>query len=412
MPPKKAKTKVLVCLSGGVDSSVAAALLLEQGYDVTGAFMKQWSDTKELSGVCSWKEDRRDALRVAAHLGIPLLTLDFEKEYKEWVMGYMFDEYKKGRTPNPDVLCNKWIKFGFWLERALSLGFTHLATGHYARIGESGIMNHESGNGKDIPDSQFLIQLLEAKDKNKDQTYFLHQLTQKQLQHVLFPIGGYTKPQVRALARKFKLPTAERAESMGICFVGEIPIKEFLQQKIKSKPGKILVSSGEVVGEHDGLAFYTIGQRHFGARSSEPTFGPSSGRGLANRGDDSKPLFVVAKNQKKNELVVGYEDDPLLWRQEIEVGKVNWVSGPAFALRRATSGKQVKGKNKVSRHEEIFTLECKVRLRHRQTMQNAELRMQNKRLIVRCKKPQKAVTPGQFAVFYKKGECLGGGVIV
>jgi tRNA-specific 2-thiouridylase len=225
---KKYKGKVFVGMSGGVDSSVSAVLLQQEGYEVIGVFMKVWQPDFL---PCTWREERLDAIRVAAHLGIPLLTWDFEKEYKKWVMGYMFDEYEKGRTPNPDVLCNKWIKFGFWLERALSLGFTHFATGHYACL-QKEIGNKKLEISKKFPVSNFQFRLLQAKDKNKDQAYFLHQLNQEQLQHTLFPIGGYTKPQVRALARKFKLPTAERAESMGVCFVGEIPMKEFLQNKI------------------------------------------------------------------------------------------------------------------------------------------------------------------------------------
>lgn len=352
------KQKVLLCMSGGVDSSVAAALLLQQGYEVVGAYMKQWSDSKDLHGICSWKDDRREALRVAAHLGIPLLTLDFEKEYKEWVVKYMFEEYNLGRTPNPDVMCNKFVKFGVWLEKAMEMGFDFMATGHYARV------DHSRRGG---------ARLMEAKDKEKDQTYFLHQVPQQQLQHVLFPIGEYTKPKVRALAKKFKLPTAERAESMGICFIGEIPMKEFLQQKIKPKKGKIVNSLGEVIGEHEGLPFYTIGQRH----------------GFAQAGG-GKPLYVVGKDQKKNILTVGFEDDPLLYKKQIEVGDVNWCNG----------------------QKQKFPLECTVRLRHRQPMQKAILTVSGSKIIVDFKKLQKAVTPGQFAVFYKNGECLGGGVIV
>lgn len=357
MKNKHKKPKVLICMSGGVDSSVAAALLLKEGYEVVGAYMKQWSDSKDLHGVCSWKDDRREALRVAAHLGIPLLTLDFEKEYKDWVVKYMFEEYKLGRTPNPDVMCNKFVKFGVWLEKAMEMGFDFMATGHYAQVEHT---------------KKASVKLLEAKDKEKDQTYFLHQVTRDQLGQVLFPIGEYTKKQVRILAKKYTLPTAEREESMGICFIGEVPMKEFLQQKIKPKKGKIVTSAGEVIGEHEGLPFYTIGQRH----------------GFSQAGG-GKPLYVAEKNQKKNQLVVGFEDDPLLYRKEIEVGDMNWCGG----------------------QEPFFPLECKVRLRHRQPLQKAVLTVRGSSSIVTCKKSQKAVTPGQFAVFYKNGECLGGGVI-
>ncbi len=367
----KKKQKVLVAMSGGVDSSVAALLLVRAGYDVTGVYMKQWSDSKDLSGVCSWKDDRRDALRVAAHLGIPFLTLDFEKEYKKWVVKYMFDEYRRGRTPNPDVMCNKFVKFGFWLDAARKNGFDFLATGHYARLSES-------------KNQMTDIKLLESRDKEKDQTYFLHQLSQKQLQHVLFPIGHLKKSQVRVLAKKAKLPTAERAESMGICFIGEVPMKDFLQQKIKPKKGKIITTSGEKIGEHEGLPFYTIGQRH----------------GFSQVGG-GRALYVVGKNMKKNELVVGLEDDPALYKKEIEVGEVHFVSGQTPK----------------------FPLQCLVRMRHRQAFQKVIVTPGKKsverrtrlgwgNIVLVFQKPQKAVTPGQFAVLYKDSECLGGGVIL
>lgn len=354
----KKKGKILVGLSGGVDSSLSALLLLQAGYDVTGVYMKQWSDTKDLSGVCSWKDDRRDALRVAAHLGIPFLTVDFEKEYKKWVVDYMFREYTAGRTPNPDVMCNKFVKFGFWLDYAKKKKFAALATGHYAQV--------KKMKGK--------YHLLESKDKEKDQTYFIHQLGQSQLRHVLFPVGHLKKSQVRTLAKKYKLPTAERAESMGICFIGEIPMKEFLQQKIKPKKGKIRTSSGEVIGEHEGLPFYTIGQRH----------------GFSQAGG-GKPLFVVGKNMKTNELIVGFEHDPALLKKEIVLENTHFVSGQAPK----------------------FPLECTVRLRHRQPLQKVIVQKGSKKdeVTLLFQKPQKAVTPGQFAVFYKSSECLGGGVI-
>lgn len=351
----KQNKKVLIGMSGGVDSSVAAALLVRDGYDVTGAYMKQWSDSSELSGVCSWKEDRRDAMRVAAKLGIPLITLDFERQYKEWVMGYMFREYEAGRTPNPDVMCNKYIKFGAWLKRAKELGFHYLATGHYARV--SSVAPYE---------------LLQAKDENKDQTYFLHQLRQEQLAHTLFPIGEYTKDDVRNMATQFELPTAGRAESMGICFVGEVPMKDFLQQKITPTPGRIITSRGETIGEHDGLSFYTIGQRH----------------GLKQTGGD-QPYFVVQKKFDTNELVVGYEDDPLLFSKEVWLEDMHWIRG----------------------EEPQDNVSCEVRLRHRQALRPAVILKDGHVWKATFSEAERAVTPGQFLVMYKEGVCLGGAII-
>jgi tRNA-uridine 2-sulfurtransferase len=355
----KKETKILVGMSGGVDSSVTAALLVKEGYTVTGAYMKQWSDSEKVSGVCPWKEDRRDALRVAAHLGIDLITLDFEKEYKEWVMEYMFAEYEDGRTPNPDVMCNKFIKFGSWLEKARELGYDYLATGHYAKLENS--------------------HLSIGKDKEKDQTYFLHQVTAEQLSSVLFPLGDYTKDEVRGLAEKFELPTAKRPESMGICFVGEVPIKEFLEQKIDHKPGNIITDDGTVVGEHDGLTFYTIGQRNINIESSK----------VKDQQGENKPLYVVHKKHDTNELVVGFEDNPLLYTDKINVEDVHWISG----------------------QEPEFPLQCSVRLRHRQELQEVTVNKQNTDVDITFSQKQKAVTPGQFAVFYKDNECLGGAII-
>jgi tRNA-specific 2-thiouridylase len=303
-------------------------------------------------------------------LGIPLLKWDFTKEYKKKVLDYMYKEYEAGRTPNPDVLCNKFIKFGVWLERAKKEGFDKLATGHYASL-------REVKNQKPKIKS---LRLVCAKDENKDQTYFLHQLNQKQLSSVLFPLGDYTKPEVRGLAKKFDLPTAEKEESMGICFIGEVPMKEFLQTKIKTKVGEIVLSDGTVVGKHDGLAFYTIGQR----------IGVQSHKVLKVQKSDNEPMFVVDKNIKKNQLIVGYENEPLLYKKQIRVTGVHWISG----------------------HAPKFPLRCDVRLRHRQELQNAECRMVNKQLVIKFQKSQRAPTPGQFAVIYSKGECLGGGVIV
>jgi len=238
----KQNKKVLIALSGGIDSAVSAVLLLRQGYAVEAAFMKNWSSTAGLlRNECPWIDDRREALRVAAFLGIPLRTFDFEKEYQERVMEYFFTEYAAGRTPNPDVMCNKEIKFKLLYEKAMQLGFDFLATGHYAQI--------KAGK------------LERSKDEFKDQTYFIYNLKPEQLQHVLFPIGGYLKSEVRALARKFKLPNAERKESMGLCFVGKIRLDQFLKQRIKPRPGKIVNAQGKILGRHDGIYRFTLGQR-------------------------------------------------------------------------------------------------------------------------------------------------------
>lgn len=350
----KQQEKILVAMSGGVDSSVAAALLLRQGYEVTGMFTINYDDG---GGEC-WRADYQDALRVAAKLGIKLLKLDFSTVYKKLVLSYMFKEYQAGRTPNPDVLCNRFIKFGVWLVKARRLGFAKLATGHYARL-------HRSASGNHV--------LWQAKDKNKDQTYFLNQLKQEQLSQVLFPLGDYTKNEVRKLARKFNLPTAGKKESVGICFVGQVPMKEFLQKRIKAKPGKIVMSDNRrVIGAHEGLSFYTIGQRHIGAR-----------------GGGVEPLYVVDKNLKANQLLVGYSTDSKLVKREIKVKDVNWISG----------------------QKPIFPLKCKVRLRHQQPLQNCHLDLAGGYLLVRLAQAQRAVAPGQFAVFYLKNNCLGGGVI-
>jgi len=366
-------------MSGGVDSSVTAALLLEQGYDVTGAYMINYEENSTKSGLQNmaescWVPDYRDALRVAAKLRIPLLKLDFRKEYKTYVLDYMFDEYRQGRTPNPDVMCNKYIKFGFWLEQAQARGFDYLATGHYANIRIFNNTNIENTN----------YELLQAVDTDKDQTYFLHQLNQSQLAHIMFPLGGLLKSEVRRLAEEFNLPTAQKEESMGICFVGEVPMKDFLSKEIKHISGNIIYSqTKEICGQHDGLAFYTIGQRHIGNIKNQKCIDSVK---------DSKPLYVVAKNFETNDLIIGHEDDPLLYQTDINIFDMHWIAGQV----------------------PVFPLQCEVRFRHRQVLQLATIDIDktSQHSVIHCNNPQRAITSGQFAVVYKDGVCLGGGVIM
>lgn len=347
------KKKVVVGLSGGVDSSVAAALLCQQGYEVIGVFMKNWSeDVGDFS--CSWSEDLEDARRVAQLLGIRFYVWNFEKEYRERVIDYFFREYAAGRTPNPDVMCNKEIKFKLFLEKALRFGADFVATGHYARAKEK--------------KGEFF--LLKGKDNNKDQSYFLNTLGQKELSRTLFPVGEYKKPAVRALARKFKLPTFEKKDSQGICFIGEVDIKQLLKQRIRPKPGEIVDPSGAVIGRHEGLPFYTIGQRG----------------GLEINGPG--PYYVVAKDKKKNQIVASNDpEDPLLWRQACLVTDLTWT-------------RQALGEGDVE-----------VTIRYRHAPVSASISYKGKDAFIRFAEPQRAITPGQAAVFYKGEELLGGGII-
>ncbi len=340
--------KVYVGMSGGVDSSLAAALLVEQGHDVTGVYMKNW--TQDLPGMkCPWADDLADAKRVAVQLGIDFKVFDFEAEYKHKVVEYMIDEYKLGRTPNPDIMCNQEVKFKLFLEASLEDGADFIATGHYAQV----------SNG----------QLLRARDDNKDQTYFLYRITRQALKKTLFPLGGLTKPEVREMAIARKLYTAKKKESMGICFVGSIGMRDFLSEYIDTTPGSIIdVQTGNVVGQHDGAVFYTLGQRH----------GLNVGGGL--------PYYVVGKDMQKNEVRVTRDiNDDTLWRKKVTLQNLHWINSPP---------------NASDAYE--------FRLRHRAPLVKGKIVDG----AVELDEQVRAITSGQSVVVYHKKSVLGGGIVI
>lgn len=343
--------KVYVGLSGGVDSSVTAALLVEQGYDVTGVYMKNWS--KDLPGFpCPWKEDYQDAKRVAVKLGIPFKMFDFEKEYFENVVKYMLEAYKNGLTPNPDIMCNQEIKFKLFYDAAREQGADYIATGHYAGV--------EDGR------------LLMADDQNKDQTYFLYRVTSESLKNTLFPLSNMKKSDVKELARQLDLVTASKKESMGICFVGKVGIKEFLGQYIQSEPGPVVDQDGKDIGSHDGAIFYTIGQRH----------GLDIGGGL--------PYYVTGKNMNTNTVYVTSNiTDENLWSDALRLDSCHWIN------------------DMPNTSDNLF-----VRTRHRAKLVECKLvKLDGETATVKLSDSIRAVTPGQSAVIYKDNECLGGGII-
>lgn len=337
-------------MSGGVDSSVTAALLQQQGYDVTGVYMKNWS--QDLPGfICPWKEDYQDAKRVAVQLGIPFKLYDFETEYRQKVVDYMLEGYKAGITPNPDIMCNQEVKFKLFLETARQDGADLIATGHYARIQDG--------------------QLLTGLDDNKDQTYFLYRVTESALQQLLMPIGGLQKPAVRELAKKLGLATADKKDSQGICFVGKVGIKEFLQQFVETEPGAIRDQFGHEIGQHDGALFYTIGQRH----------GLDVGGGL--------PYYVVGKDMVKNEVYVTTDlQDPKLWAKQFTIASLHWI-------------------NTAPDPTKLY----QVRTRYRAPLLDCHLEFGSSTAELTLEDEVRALTPGQSAVLYDGERVVGGGIV-
>ncbi|MBJ34693.1 MAG: tRNA 2-thiouridine(34) synthase MnmA [Flavobacteriaceae bacterium] len=394
------KTKVVVALSGGVDSSVAAYLLRDQGYDLIGLFMKNWDDKSvTISEECPWLDDSNDAMLVAEKLNIPFQVVDLSKDYKEKIIDYMFDEYSKGNTPNPDILCNREIKFDIFMDIALSLGADYVATGHYSRIKTK----YDSKN-------KIKYELHSGIDKTKDQSYFLCQLNQEHLNKIIFPIGDLTKTEVRKIAKKNNLVTAEKKDSQGLCFVGKVSLPDFLQQKLKKKTGNVIeiqsdsklfdkeinfkdenerlisltneidysISDGKIIGRHNGAHYYTVGQR----------------KGIA-IGGYKEPLFVISTNTKTNEIIVGEgKNHPGLNKKALKVkfSEINWV-------------------NNNYNFENIKDLKLRARIRYRQKLQKISISKYHDFLFVEFEDFQTAITKGQFLAIYDNSQLIASGVI-
>ncbi|MDO8572535.1 MAG: tRNA 2-thiouridine(34) synthase MnmA [bacterium] len=381
----KSKGTVFVGLSGGVDSSVSAALLKKEGYDVTGVFIKVWQPDFL---PCTWKEDRFDAMRVAAHLDIPFITLDLEKEYKKEVVDYMIAEYKKGRTPNPDVMCNQYVKFGAFFKKAIAAGADFVATGHYARVARGDRRFLQTKRRPTQKKSTVGYTLLAGVDTEKDQSYFLWTLTQKELSKTLFPVGGYEKPEVRKLAKKFGLPTAEKKDSQGLCFMGKLDMKDFLKHFIKEKVGDVLDVKGVIIGEHKGAVFFTLGERH--------------GFTITQKGTHDVPYYVVEKDIIKNTITVSHgpisgvdvSHEPFEIagggeRKRVNISHINWIRGVS-----PKKGDRYTARVRYRQPLETCTI---VHV----DIKNAEIIFANSQI----------ASPGQSLVLYDGDECLGGGVV-
>ena len=353
-----AKETVVIGMSGGVDSSVAALLLKEQGYNVIGLFMKNWEDD-DVDGCCTADDDYADVRRVCSKLDIPYYGVNFAKEYMDRVFSYFLEEYKRGRTPNPDVLCNREIKFGPFKEYAMQLGADYIATGHYCGIRHDGDVHY----------------LLKAKDQNKDQAYFLNQLSQSQLSNVLFPLADITKPEVRKIAEENGLATAEKKDSTGICFIGERKFRQFLMNYIPAKKGEIKTYDGRTLGEHYGLMYYTIGQRR--------------GLDIGGQTGDAGRWFVVEKDIKNNILYVAHGAEDRLYSKGLYMKECNWI--PSEPIKK--------------------DFKCKAKFRYRQEEQGVTVHIGDGGITVDFDEKQRAITEGQFCVFYDDEKCLGGGII-
>lgn len=353
--------KIVVGMSGGVDSAVSALLLKRAGHDVTGVFMNNWEE-KDESGVCTSEPDWADVRSVCYKIGIRCYSVNYAREYRERVFQHFLEEYARGRTPNPDVLCNREIKFGVFLNLAEQLGAQKLATGHFARL--------------DCAAGEY--RLLRARDENKDQSYFLYMLGQRALSMAMFPVGELTKVEIRQIARDAGLPVSEKKDSTGVCFIGERNFRKFLSGYLPAQPGDMVTPGGEVVGRHMGLMYYTIGQRR--------------GLGIGGRGDGGR-WFVVGKDLKRNRLVVEQgADAPELFSVRARGSEASWIAGRAPV-------------------EDGVSLRCRVRLRHRQPLQGCVLTLRGANAEIAFDHPQRAVTPGQSAVFYDGDVCLGGAIL-